>query len=398
MKPLLVALCALGTALSGTLAYAQATETEGEVAEALEEATEVVEEEIVEDPAFWVSPYGYLRVGYDLVADDPNFDFVGTNNGFVLHNARLGLAGGNTDWDLSFQISLDGAADQRNSVNTPQGDLDVRLRDAFVRWDVCDCFGVQVGQFKLPFSAEEMRSTADVPFISRAIGLNGVLVGQGLETEGIVVGRELGLMLSPSSPIYFGDFGFAYYAAVANGNGPNQLLNDNGSIAIAGRLEFYYSDLVRVGGGILLNERTIGELPNLFSEDDFGISADLLVSWEGLEVFGQLTMMTTEYATTGAADREQLAWHAQVSYVVDQLLVPFAPAYRIASFHPRAEGGVTDGGTDLDSFELMYHTIGLRVWVPDTPLTLNLNYTLTGEKEPRELENDLFQAMVQLVF
>ena len=359
-----------------------------------------VEDSTVDETGWWVNPYGYLRIGYDIVGEDPNFDFIGINNGFVLHNARIGLAGGNTDWDASFQISIDGAADLRQSINTPQGDLDVRLRDAFLRYDPFEYVGLQAGQFKLPFSAEEMASTGGLVFVSRAMGLQGVRVGQGLEQKGIVVGRELGLMLSPAEPIFFGDsdFGLAYYAAVANGNGPNQILNDNMSLAIAGRLELYYGDYLRVGGSVLLNDRTEGEQPDLFEESDFGFSADLFAAWQGLEISGQFTKLDTEYQTVGTVNREQLAYHAQITYVIDQLCIDFAPAYRFAYFHPRSEGGETAGGIDLDSFELTYHTFGLRVWIPRTPLVVNLNYTLTGEQAPREVENDLFEALIQLTF
>ena len=398
MKRWLVVLCVLCSGFFAAQVWAQDESADGDSDTLDQEVSQ--EDSTIDGSSWWIDPYGYIRVGYDLVGDDPNFDFIGANNGFVLHNARIGLAGGNTDWDLSFKVSLDGAADLRESINTPQGDLDVRLRDAFLRYDPVEYVGLEAGQFKLPFSAEEMGSTGSLVFISRAVGLQGVLVGQGLEQHGIVIGRELGAMLSPEAPIFFGDsdFGLAYYAAVVNGNGANQILNDNISLAVAGRLELYYGDYVRVGGSILLNDRTEGEPPDLFEESDFGFSADLLASWEGLEISGQFTQLTTEYPTVGTVDREQLAYHAQITYVVDQLCVPFAPAYRFAYFHPRSEGGVTAGGIDLDSFELMYHTFGLRVWVPRTPLVVNLNYTLTGEQAPREVENDLFQALIQLVF
>lgn len=353
-----------------------------------------------EGDGLWFSPFGYVRLGFDWVGEDPNFDVIGSNNGFVLHNARIGLEGGYDEWHVSFRISVDGAEDLRENVNSPRGSLDVRLRDAYVREDFIEQFGVQAGQFKLPFSAEELRSTGSLLFVSRPVGLNGVRVGRGLEQPGIVVGRDLGLMVSPQAPIFFGgsDFGLAYYLAVANGNGPNEILNDNRSLALVGRLELVYGDWVTAGFSVIMNDRTEGDAPDLFEEEDFGISGDLMVTWEGLEVSGQFTKVTSSFPTSGTDDRDQVAWHAQVSYVVDQLPVPFAPGYRFATFHPRAEGGTTAGGVNLDSYELTYHTIGLRAWVPDTPLMVNVNYTMTGEEAPRELENDLVEALIQVTF
>jgi len=393
--------------LWSTAAWAQ-DDTDFEVGEPTAEGDSAADEERVETTSadsdgvsgeWWIDTFGYVRAGYDHVQQDPNFAFIGRNNGFVIHNARIGLHGGQPGWGFGFQVSIDGASDLRENVNDPQGDLDVRLRDAFVRYDLNQFVGAQVGQFKLPFSAEESHSTGDLMFVSRAVGLQGIPAGRGHEQEGLVIGRELGVMLSSPEPIRFtSGLGFAYYAAVANGNGSNELLNDNNSLAIAGRLELYFRDYVRVGGSYLINERTEGELPNLFEETDSGFSVDLLATWEGLELFAQYTALTTEFVTDGVRDREQSSLHAQLSYRFDQLPFDFAPAYRFAMFDPNGEAEAGDG-SGLDSLDLTYHTAGLRIWIPETPIVTNFNYTITGEEAgPRELENNRFEALAQIVW
>jgi hypothetical protein len=346
---------------------------------------------------WWIDHHGFVRVALEIVANDPNFDFVGANNGFVLHNARLGLAGGHRRSNFSWVISVDGAADIRENLNIPAGSLDVRLRDAYLREDLWPWFGFQLGQFKAPFSAEELRSTSDLRFASRAVGLEGVRVGRGFEQPGIVVDRQLGFMLSPREPFLLpGGFGFWYGLMLANGNGDNAILNDNNMFAYYGRLELFWGDLVRVGGSVLWNARTEGELPDRFEEDDFGWSVDLVVSLAGLEVFGQLTSLRTEFPTTGSPTREQLAWHAQAVYLFDlEPLPPFGPAYRIAFFDPRAEGGEV-GGVSLEQFRLLYHTIGLNIGSRRWPVTTLINYTFTTEEAPRELENNRFELLVQI--
>ncbi|MCA9563523.1 MAG: hypothetical protein KC561_08535 [Myxococcales bacterium] len=351
-----------------------------------------------DDFAWWFRPYGYVRAGYELIQSDPNYDFVGRNSGFSLLNARLGLEGGNSDWGASFRISVDGAADRIRAANSAQGDLDVQLRDAYISVEPVPFFGIRAGQFKLPFSGEDLRSTGDLVFITRAVGQAGVLPGRGFEQAGILVDRDLGVMLY-TPQYYVGPFGFAINFAVSNGNGANQLLNDNDKLAITARAELYWEDLVRVGFAFIDNGRTTGTLPNLFEEIDQGWTTDLLVSVLGLEIYGQLTSMTTSFDTAGTDDNEQFAYHAQITYEIDQIpVVTLAPAFRYAYFHPRAEGGVTTEGVDLDSFELSYLTFGLRAWVPPVPVTLNLNYTITGEQAPRELENNRFEALLQVVF
>src|SRR5262249_19139697 len=158
----------------------------------------------------------------------------GRNDGFVLDNARIGLRA-DMKTILNVTVALEGASDLPAGTNTPSGELDVRLRDAFGRFDPVPYIGLQVGQFEAPFDAEELRHKSDLLFASLAVGQEGVLPGRGLAEPGIAVDRQLGAMLSPRVPIFFGKFGAAYYLMVANGNEPNQLLDDNGKPAIYGR-------------------------------------------------------------------------------------------------------------------------------------------------------------------
>ena len=56
-------------------------------------------------------PFGYLRVQYIAVQDDPNVPFVGHDDGFELQNARVGVVG-LLDRRMAFTVSLDGAVDE----------------------------------------------------------------------------------------------------------------------------------------------------------------------------------------------------------------------------------------------------------------------------------------------
>jgi hypothetical protein len=376
---------------------------QSESAEAEDTPPEVEEGETAEALDPWrFDLFGYVRAGLDFTETDPNYDFVGANSGFVLQNARLGLAG-DSDVGIRFALSVDGAADFQESPNTPLGSLDVRLRDALIAYHApgFPWLELTIGQFKVPFSQEELFDEQRLLFASRAVGVEGVRVGRGLEEPGIVVGRQLGMMLSSVERITIDDFGIAYFLTATNGNGINQLLNDNTGFAFTGRLTLHWADLVQLGGSVLWNERTIGEPPNLFDESDLGFSGDLLVTVEGLEVFGQLTTLTTEFPTVGTPDREQLAYHAQIGYRIDGGIpanVTVTPAYRFAYFHPRAEGGVAAGGVDLDAFQLTYHTVGLRFDHTGVPWSLYGNFTFTLEEPPYELTNHRVEVIYSISF
>ncbi|MCA9544989.1 MAG: hypothetical protein KC613_11385 [Myxococcales bacterium] len=345
--------------------------------------------------------FGYVRAAYEWVKADPNYEFVGRNDGFIIQHARVGFEGWNNKHGLRYRIAIEGASDLPNQINTPQAEIAVRLRDAFVRYAPSKFIGFQMGQFKAPFAEEELRGSMNLMFSDRAVGIQGVAVGRGFQQAGLEVDRQVGFMImAPETIKIAGDVGLRYYLMLANGNGPNQTLDDNGEAAFIGRLEFSYGDYVLLGGAVMMNNRTEGTLPNLVEEKDLSIAADLLVTVSGFEFFTQLVQRTTEFETVGATpERKQLAWHAQVGYEIP-LAVPVVPAYRFAYFDPWASGASADIGAGLDSLALMHHTMGLRVIYPDRSLGLSLylNYTLTQEEETRELENDRFEALVQLIF
>ena len=342
---------------------------------------------------------GYVRAGYEYVQDDPDLTFVGNNDGFVLYNARLNLDGDHRESGISFRVGVEGAADLGNRINSPQSELGVRLRDGFVRWDSCAYAGLQVGQFKAPFAAAELRSTRELRFVRRAVGIDGLPVGRGLEREGLGVDRQVGAMLSPREPIRFGGFGVAYYAMAATGHGSNQALDDNDEPAFYGRLELLWEEMVTLGGATYFNARTEGEEPDLRDEEDFGIAADLLVSFSGLELFAQFAQVKTTFETVRAnPERLQRALSAQLAYTLHAGRVALTPAYRFATLDPFAEGGDSGDPADLASLTLQEHTVGLRVDHPKRWLGLLINYTLTLEEEARELDNDRLEVMAQVVF
>ena len=342
---------------------------------------------------FDLDVFGYLRIGYDHTAKDSRYDFVGQNNGFVLDNARVGLDGAYLPYGIRFRIAVEGANDERSAPNTPIGSLSVRARDAFARWDPWDYGGIQLGQFKAPWQEEELRGTNTLLFPNRSVGIEGVLPGRGFQTDGIQLDRQLGAMISPAKPIG-GDVAVSYYFMVMNGNGPNQLLDDNGKLGVVGRVELGIFDYVRVGAGAFHNERRVGTPPNLYDEEDFGITGDLSVKVQGFQAFGYVTRLKTTYPTVGTSARVELAFAGQAGYRFELPSWFIMPAYRYASFNPWQSGG----GDGFDSFKVQYHSFGVRAGLNKLPIQAWLAYTLTQEESGRKLDNDRLQFMGQVSF
>lgn len=348
---------------------------------------------------FQLMPFGYVRASYESVEnDDKNGVRVGHNDGFVLDNARAGL-----DFTLgeefSGRISVEAATDVHKDTNSAFGEIDVRLRDGFARYDPCTFFGVQVGQFKVPFAAEELRSTADLLFINRAVGQEGVPVGRGYEEDGVALDRQLGVMLAPISPISFGDFGLGYYFNVSNGNGSNQLLNDNSKVAVVGRMEMLYSKYVTVGAAGMWNKRGVGNPPNQYDEEDTGYATDLLLTAWGGEIFFQWVDINTDFHTVNTDDRERRAWHVQIGYPFPTPWpVTIEPAYRFAQYQPWADDSDQIANHDADDYDLNYHTFGIKLAHTELPVALYFNYTITKEPNARSLNNDRVQVLAQVEF
>ena len=338
--------------------------------------------------------FGYIRVGYDHTASDSRYDFVGQNNGFVLDNARIGLDGTYAPYGIRFRLALEGASDELSAPNTPIGTLSVRARDAFVRWDPYDFVGFQLGQFKAPWQEEELRGTNTLLFPDRSVGVEGVLPGRGFQTDGIQLDRQLGAMVSSGKPIGNEAVGVSYYFMVMNGNGPNQLLDDNGKLGVVGRVELGIFDYVRLGGGAFHNDRRVGTPPNLYDESDFGITGDASVKVKGFQAFGYVTRLHTTYPTVGTSARVQLAFAGQAGYRIDLPAWFIMPAYRYASFNPWQSGG----GDGFDSFKVMYHSFGIRAGLNRLPIQAWLSYTLTQEESGRKLDNDRILFMGQVSF
>ena len=364
------------------------------------------------EKAFSVGLIGFVRAGYEHVQKDDRYAFVGRNSGFVLDGARIGVEGHSTRYGVSFRVSVEAAAPVSGGTNTPSASLDVRLRDAFGRYDPVPFLGVQVGQFRAPFQGEELLPLSELMFASRALGIEGVLPGRGLEQPGLSLGRQLGIMLSPSKLIGSSGsatrgvderstkdaaegFGFNYAVMLMNGNGQDQWLNDNNSLGITGRVEGVYEHHASLGVAAFRNDRTTGALPNLYSEEDTGITADLRLRWFGVELFGALTQQSTAYPTVGASKRSQLAYNAQLGYEIKAPGFRVMPAYRYAYFHPWQSGGATD---DFKAFRLTYHTLGVRFSLDKLPVSAWLNYTITQEPSPRTLDNNRLQLLGQVAF
>jgi len=151
--------------------------------------------------------YFTLEMLFQAVADfQPERTIIG-NNGFSVSNMRLRMFG-NLDKNFSYFF-------QASFIISPL------LLDAIVRYKFSNAFMLSAGQFKAPFSKEFLTYAANIDFVNRAQA-----------TVILSPRREIGFQLSGK----FVDDLLEYRAGIFNGNGPNEIFNDNNSFLYVGRI------------------------------------------------------------------------------------------------------------------------------------------------------------------
>jgi hypothetical protein len=366
---------------------------------------------------------GYVHVAYRWIDQPQNFNLTGKNSGFQLEQARLGA---NVQYRgmLAVRISFEGASEDRINQSFPGGTLSARLRDAYITWAPFVYVRASIGQMLTPWDLDSMRSNAELPFVSFSVPVEGVQPGEGRAVRGMGQDRNIGLSLH-SGDIHLGSMASMRYAFfVGNGNGQNQVVNDNNLPAIFARAEFAFwgkrgipADVVQpmrartdgklpwlnLGIAAQWNPRTTGNPPDLINETDVGTAVDVIAAFYGVDLEGGLLYLKTTHDTLSSIpDVERLGWWAHLRFTIPRLPVEITPGYRIASYSPRAHlsTSVAPDEAQRDSdLSLLYHTFGLTVRPTRSfPMHLTVNYTLTQESGPNVLNNDRVECDVVAVF
>ena len=348
--------------------------------------------------AFDLTLSGYLRTTWTQIEDsEEQTSFVGLNDGFGQANARFIVDG--TYSSTSFRLSLDGAVDRRDASNTASGDIQTELKDAYFTWAPRSWLRIHTGQFKPPFDAEEDQSTRSLMFVTRSVASRGVKGVEGVNIDGLSVDRQVGLMIDSDKILLDGPgIGFGYALAVTNGNGANRPLNDNDSPAFYGRLELHWKEHVTLGVASYYNELTVGDAPDLIDETELGITADLNIDFHGVFAGFSFTQINSTFPDVDAeAKRSAQGLQAHLGY---RSSYGFGYAVRWSTLDPTSDFGSDDPAAKaaFEVDDVAYFTPSLTWDVPNLPLRLQANYTLTMEDDTRALDNNKLELLGQLSF
>lgn len=332
-------------------------------------------------PKFAWEPFGFLRMQYVVVQDDPNVAFVGRDDGFELQNARIGVSGKLLDDRARFVFSLDGAVDER-APNTPQGRLVVGLRDAFADVTIGGLVYARAGYFQTWVDPQALVIDTVREFVDRPIESRGMRSTQGWFTPSLSPGRSLGaaVRLEPDDANQLG-----FEVAVQNGADEFSSNNDNDKPALSAAAVFRLDSGFLVAAG-RWNPRTVGNLPFRQDETDLQGSAAAQVNTSVVSLGAGAFVQRTTYQSTGGPVQNAFGAHGQFMVTIPAAL-PLGVGYRF---------GILDPSSLILTDRVMEHTAGAVLGVPDLRMRVQLQGTHVMEQAARELSNTRIQVAAEV--
>lgn len=340
----------------------------------------------VEAIAWWkhFEPFGYAKVGVFYTLPTRDEQIPGGNGGFRMLNLRLGAIYKPIS-NLEVVASIDGAVPQPRPDDPTSGSRIVALRDAYAEYRICDCVVVRAGQFKAPFWGETLLPDALLPFTSRSVISEGYAAPEYAgQREGLTLDRQVGVQLA-SRRLGSSDIGFRYAIAVVNGNGANQLLNDNNSVAPVGRLELELFDHVTLAANGYYNQRAEGVRPNRLISNNLGYGGDLTAHAMGFNVLVGYVGRSMTFGGDVLKPDSASGILGQVSYLHEG--TGLSGGVRFALLDPSA----ADPNDNVNELSVM-----LGWQLKAAPLRVILQYTHREEAAGVAVANDDVDAMVQV--
>jgi hypothetical protein len=252
-----------------------------------------------------------VRFTYHAVDNDPD-----TNDedepDFDVARARVWLRGHAFGKDLKYKFQFDIAGDEADTSVGSSSNRLTELKDAYIEWAKYKAFIVRAGQFKVPYSRQQLTSSGAQQFVDRS----------GVDRD-FARGRNPGLMV-------FGKAGgekqdmFEYYAGAFDGEGENKDNNDEGLLWVGrvavnplGAVKYSQSDIegtedfiFAVGFNAFLHQ----DDNHVNAGDDWAMGGDIAAFWKGF--FATFELHYLERENPGGADLDALGWFGQIGYFV----------------------------------------------------------------------------------
>lgn len=278
----------------------------------------------------------------------------------------------------------------------------LKLRQAWLEYDVADWMSVRAGQFKKPFSLMQLTSSLTIPTIERGLRIRGIASSYASEDEagGVPVLSDAGGPLLGEHQWLLDALGYqnydigvgvhgslgavSYDAGLFNGGGADALDDDDGK-AFAARVELAASESLTFGAAISRSNLSGEEL------NGDGVAVEVDAEWGGFRSAGPHFLAELAFGDNMAADDRFAAGQA--------ILAWFAPidGGRVQGVEPVMRAGWGDPAADRDDDAGMLLTPGFNVYFHGRN-RLMVNWDVFVPQGDRFSTEQSFKAQAQLHF
>ena len=281
------------------------------------------------------------------------------------------------------RLSVDGNLSKTVSYKI-QGDFtrSPMLVDAYVKYKPCREFAIQLGQFKTPFTLESPINPVNLEIFDYGESVQQLVGYKDVCGVG-ALGRDLGIMATGSLFPVENENGYQYSIVdysigVFNGNGANQLDNNNRK-DLVGRLEVHPGLKALTLSGSYYYGKYYKDEENYGTRNRWAAGAQY--NDGKLVLRGEYIGGKTEYAPTIIPEDlgyfNSNGYYAQAGYYFQAGEQKIMPVLRYEHF--AKDASITKGGTN-------WYTVGINYW-PLKSVNFKLDYSLvqkeTGDNSHR---------------
>lgn len=290
------------------------------------------------------------------------FQQKGANDAFDLHRARLDAKGSITD-NWSYEVYVEFASS-------------VKLIDGYTAYKFADFAKITAGQFKIPFSNENLVSDSQLEFIDRSQGVEA-LVGRSKDVIGNSNGRDIGLQLGGSFAKTDDHYLFDYAVGVFNGAGYNVTTDNNYHKDISARLVIHPIKNLDFGGSWYRGQDIPTGGTKSQARNRYGFDSRYTLG---------LLSLNAEYIHGTDAAIQKDGWFFQAGYFVWPKKIQLAAKYD--TFDPNKT--ITTDRTNI-------YTGGVN-FIFNRWTKLAVDYLFKHEETAVPIRNNVFEAQLQIAF
>jgi phosphate-selective porin OprO/OprP len=301
-----------------------------------------------------------LQISGLIQARYQGFEQTTANNAFDLHRARLDAKGSITDqWSYELYTEFAGSP---------------KLIDAYTSYKFADYLKFTAGQFKLPFSNENLVADSQLELIDRSQGVEA-LVSRSKDVIGNSLGRDIGIQVSGNfakvNELYLFDYAFGVF----NGAGYDVTTDNNNHKDISARLGIHPIKNLDFGASLYEGEdiatgKTLTQARNRYGFD-------------GRYIIGPLSI-NAEYIHGTDASIQRAGWFAQAGY------------YLIPQIQLVAKYDTYDPNNVITTDRSNIYTGGVN-FVFNKWTRLAVDY-LDKREQVTQIKNNILEAQLQVAF